>query len=624
MKRLVLIAALLLPGAASAQFFFGRGPDETVAVVWIPQVDRLNWEEVLDHLESVEEFRLTIALPPSAIPLDEIDRIKAMIARRKLQLVMRIPGDPVLPLLRNIRSPWIWKGGQPAVDFELQRDLDASALIARPRERFRRRFGEFPKGLIPTGGLSTADLFANYRAQGVEWVASGLYDPETPAPQREWYDAGGVLFVPFQAVFSGAADLDPRKTQAWVLDETDPRLTEGGFEQVRALHKRNKHFDWLVVEDVISVHLPRRKLKSGDAAVLVGWVPGYKAWIGSPDQNLAWRILSMAAEAYDTYLNSGRADVWTLDKLEETLYKLEHGGPFRLFGLDDAAAPDNPFLQTQNEAVEEDPATASEREAKAAAWKGFKDDVRRMFSLLRQRQPTALRHLLAGGSAALADEEESPPTVDSGENWINFLNTGKTNLNPEPLPDLPKDLEPRRKRDPVPVWHLEQLRVEWTADSIILETRPEKLVVEDGAFRHVMIDLYIDLNNRVGSGASKLLPGRDAYMEAADAWEYAVAIRPGAARLFKANPDGSRRLIDDMTPTLKNGAVRVVLPRAHLRGNPMRWGYLAAAMAPADDSDAPAPVKSARGHALLDILTDNSGKAPKARLRQRIFRALRP
>ena len=48
-----------------------------------------------------------------------------------------------------------------------------------------------------------------------------------------------------------------------------------------------------------------------------------------------------------------------------------------------------------------------------------------------------------------------------------------------------------------------------------------------------IIDVYIDLNNRIGAGSMQLLPGRNAYTGAEDAWEYAITVDGWQQTLYK-------------------------------------------------------------------------------------------
>jgi len=90
-----------------------------------------------------------------------------------------------------------------------------------------------------------------------------------------------------------------------------------------------------------------------------------------------------------------------------------------------------------------------------------------------------------------------------------------------------------------------------------------------------LIDVYIDLNNRLGAGDMELLPGRNAYTVDRDAWEYAVTINGWKQELYKAGSDGPIKLADLKAEVLGN-TVRIYLTKGLIRGEPGNWGWIPA------------------------------------------------
>ncbi len=85
----------------------------------------------------------------------------------------------------------------------------------------------------------------------------------------------------------------------------------------------------------------------------------------------------------------------------------------------------------------------------------------------------------------------------------------------------------------------------------------------------LIVDIYMDLNNQVGAGLTKLLPGLDCFLEEADAWEYALRIDKDKALLYRAgrfDPVMIKQFNMQMPWELE-------IPRSMLRGNPLLWGY---------------------------------------------------
>src|SRR6185312_1899837 len=104
---------------------------------------------------------------------------------------------------------------------------------------------------------------------------------------------------------------------------------------------------------------------------------------------------------------------------------------------------------------------------------------------------------------------------------------------------------------------------------------PGRVETASGAARPTY-DVYIDLNHLVGAGSIRLLDGRDAFAQAKDAWEFALTVSGGDARLLRAGagegPEEVSKL--EVENDAAKAEIRVSVPRALLRGNPARWGYI--------------------------------------------------
>lgn len=91
-----------------------------------------------------------------------------------------------------------------------------------------------------------------------------------------------------------------------------------------------------------------------------------------------------------------------------------------------------------------------------------------------------------------------------------------------------------------------------------------------------IIDLYVDLNNKVGAGSMELLPGRNAYTTAEDAWEYAISVDGWQQVLYKIDGAGKPAKLANLKMKVDSasGEVTIYVPRSLLRGDPRNWGYL--------------------------------------------------
>jgi len=91
-----------------------------------------------------------------------------------------------------------------------------------------------------------------------------------------------------------------------------------------------------------------------------------------------------------------------------------------------------------------------------------------------------------------------------------------------------------------------------------------------------IIDVYIDMNNKIGAGSMQLLPGRNAYTRAEDAWEYAISVDGWQQTMYKIDAAGKPvKLANlEMKVNSTSGEVTIYVPRSLIRGDPRNWGYL--------------------------------------------------
>jgi len=92
-----------------------------------------------------------------------------------------------------------------------------------------------------------------------------------------------------------------------------------------------------------------------------------------------------------------------------------------------------------------------------------------------------------------------------------------------------------------------------------------------------IIDIYIDLNNKIGAGSMQLLPGRNAYTRAEDAWEYAISVDGWGKTMYKIDSTGKPVKLADLEMKVNpiRGEVTIYVPKSLIRGEPRNWGYLA-------------------------------------------------
>ena len=123
----------------------------------------------------------------------------------------------------------------------------------------------------------------------------------------------------------------------------------------------------------------------------------------------------------------------------------------------------------------------------------------------------------------------------------------------------------------------------------------------------VLLETYIDVNHVAGAGSSALLADKTAFIQNRDSWEYALTLSAWGAFLYRSTPLGAPIQVGRVGLSADPAAreARVTVPRALLRGNPLRWGFVVTAGA-ADAATASkppvSPLPQPRGPTILGLL----------------------
>lgn len=561
MLAALLAACLAAPAAA----LFGSSTPG-VAVLWVPPESFSDWPALDAALAADDGLKLTAALTPSMLTLEAKKALAPWLASGRLETALRLEGDPVLPLV----------AAHPAAP----RPDDLPARLSLARERWRVELGTAPAGFVPGAGAVSAELFDALRAVTPAWTAAGEYAPSTAA----WSAAGVTLLVPARAVRTegrelSAEDLGLDETGAPVLvvDEADGLVPEGSLLRLlRSPGGRRSRRGWATISEASSGRAAEAK-PAARAAEWPAWL-SLATWTKGPRAAHAWALYAHASQTLDRYQNSGGADLKALETASLDLY----------------AAQANRFFREL---------PPGESEAAARAHRGHLLGVYRK---LKQTPPEAL--FKSGPSAG--EGQTTDVHVAEGSDWIQFDNPSGS------FGRAPDGFQLEAGGAPGAAFKLERLRVEPSGPRLSFIFKLGKLdsgvSLEPSAaaapdLGRVLLEAYIDVNHVAGAGSSTLLFDRSTFVVARDAWEYALTISAWGAYLYKANPLGTplqlARLDVSADPSTRE--VRVSVPRALLKGNALRWGYVAAASLADPRSAAKPPVKplkAGEGSTVLGIL----------------------
>jgi len=95
-------------------------------------------------------------------------------------------------------------------------------------------------------------------------------------------------------------------------------------------------------------------------------------------------------------------------------------------------------------------------------------------------------------------------------------------------------------------------------------------------------DVYIDRDPGAGTGARRLIDGRNAALEAGNGWEYAITVEGWESALYVSDPDGKTTETKPSIRVITLGEKRKVIVRLPVEvlggGDPSTWGYAVALM----------------------------------------------
>ncbi|HAM35581.1 MAG TPA: hypothetical protein DEB40_02110 [Elusimicrobia bacterium] len=582
MRALLLAFLLFLPGRALA-----RGEQRRMTLLLVPPETFSEWESLSAAFAAYPQLKLTLALTPAMIRPHAAAILAPLVQAGRLEIAMRIPGDPILPLIeKHPMAP---------------RPQDIPDRIALCREEFKAALNFPVAGLVPGGGGAAADMIPMLRALGISWIAVGPYEPPVLASEARSVksslesstEPARSAFLPFAALRAESRIPGPGELDAWlkpgdkirlVADEAGGLVPPGScLSLLRGLSEKRPSWTWETVFKSSSAAL------SSEVQDWPGWGAG--SWNGRPAQEAAWKAYGEAAAAVKRYQNSGTADLKALENAANALYAAQSSRYYRLLGLSGSEAKE------------------ADRE--------LRQRLISVYRRLKQPAPGELYASWLGSEAAAATEnssEESPTDVriSRGAAWISFQNPAGSLSRPLPGESKASD-----------AWKILDFQVEWDISSVTFLLRMASLdnstSAAHGQLGRLVQDVYVDINHVPGAGSSSLLDGRSAFAANRDCWEFALSLGPAGAALWRASSGSDPAWLADIPidadPASKS--IRARVPRSLLRGNPARWGYIVAAFAAlpaASSQDAQPQVLPGGPLGILAPLEQQRGLGPGQRL----------
>jgi hypothetical protein len=568
------LLALLLLGPAR---LLAWGGDRRVALLAVPAEDFSAWPALAGLMESYGDLRLTLALTPEMLTPTTQDALAGMLRSGRLELAMRMPGDPVLVSVHG-RYPTL-------------KPQDSLNRLALCQERFNSLPGAVAAGFVPSGGAADGDMAPIFQAMSVPWVAvgPGPMSPEGTAgpasasppflPFLALKTEGRIPEIPDMPAASGTA------TTRIVLDEAQGLVPAGSLlALLRELKQQPPPWIWETVAASLSpdpaAPLPGADTPSEAPAAASGSLPswpgwGEGSWSGSPAQEAAWKAFGTTAAAFKNYQNSGAADLRALEEALDALYAAQSSRYYRRLAAGGSEA--------------------------ARADRELRQQLMTAYRKLKQPVPGGLFVSLLDGpdqAGSVPGAEDVPTAVLTGQgaDWLYFQNpAGSLSRAPEGEP-----------KEAAEAWKIAGLRVQWDAASVVFSYKMAALDISTAAapaagrygnpeLGRVVLDTYIDINQVPGAGSCTLLEGRGAFVFNRDCWEFALSVSPAGGILLRSASGAAPAFLASAKVSVdpQQRSIRASVPRSWLRGNPARWGYISAAFAARPSATPPAPASPA-------------------------------
>ena len=590
---LIVLSIMALPDMAIA--------DQTI--LWIPYHSSVI-NEGLKILEANENIKITIALDQISPAMEK--RIKPLEEKGQLEVALRLPNDPVIPLLYYPNSEHVsWKNKPVKSALPDNAPYFMGLRIGMAMDHARKNLKRRPVGLVLPPGSVMKDYFPLAKGIGIKWIASGpfYYDDEEDSNAEnseteknstgnesggmasnvqnaantqsneiaEGYyasaeeeqggdysedepteasiaEANGVKVIPFT---SYAENADNEKEEFIVFDETaeeNPGPIRTAFKAYLSNITSNTRTAGEVAENMPAAEISPEELEK----TVQPWTSNYDRWASKRSQMGALVAMSQTRSELMKYLNSKAGNMNEALPAFNAYYEAENSRRFLNLASED-----------------KETAKSSEIEMRST--------VTNIFRIMERKPPqwtfssisdagtgknTALMRVAMQKTGFEIKNDQKPPVFDK---------------KPDGLPSAV---------DPYKIWKLNSFKVEAANDSFIFKFVPAAInnsASNLSGFSHISIDLYIDVNHRINAGSTALLPGRPMKMAAEYCWEYALEISPTSVYLYRSGSLGAKQ-IGKYRARVVNGEITVSIPSTVLRGTPRSWGYAVLMMVPQDSN----------------------------------------
>ena len=598
MKKLIFFILLAMPGIASA--------DQTI--LWIPYHSAVI-SEVLKIAENNENIKLTIALDQISPAIEK--RIKTLEERGQIEVALRIPHDPIIPLLYYPNSKQVsWENKPPKAALPDDAPYFMGLRIGTAMDNARKNLKRRPQGLVLQPGTLMKDYFPLAKGIGIKWIASGsfyYYEEESEENSEEGTNAeagtdneagtatpaegnnAGQSYTQTESVPETQGNIYENQENAEeAMQEEEPiEATIAEVSGIKVLpftayneNQENEAEEFLVFDETAEEDPGpiRKALKDYLSKLSVKTVTASEAAENAVAAETDAEELAKAAQpwtagGYDRWAEK-RNQMGALVAMSQTRNELMKYLNSKAGNMKEASPAFNAYYEAENSRKlmnlgSTDKSTAKDTEIALRA------SLSNVYSIMGKTAP----------HWALSSLSDAGTGRNTAYMRIAMKQTGFEIKNDQTKPvfeTIPANLP--ETVDPYKLWKLKTFKVEVNKNNLIFRFTPEAINNSGShlsGFSHIALDLYIDMNHRVNAGSAAALPGRPMKIGAEDSWEYAMEISPSAVYLYRSTSMGPKQL-GKYRARVQGGAITVTIPSTVLRGTPRKWGYVAFMLVPQD------------------------------------------
>ncbi len=510
---------------------------------------------------------------------DLIAKLKSLYNSKRISIVFSPWQEIVIPMLINFKEFTEAINNLkdvPNIDFVYPQDVREQ--MVRSWQLFNREFSTYPIGMVPPYGAVSPQTIELLSTIGVRWIVS----PETILGQIEYLPLINCK-VNNQRLLVFIREPHLSKTIESPDILTNPQdLIKSWWKQVVGYQQQsmvpgvvvliNGAFFWttpgeytaeLLQQLVLTINksrnvvslFPEECLKQNMFPPILTKFPtvtwtdnSFTSWVGDKYQNIAWALLARTRKTFEDYKNSGKADISVLDKTMDEIFYAEDSFIFS------------------------DLSELSDTEKRRAAEQRFRQHLINVYRTIGFKIPSDLNQPLGESSIISALDNESmkfDTVINTEHNHFVFSDaTGDDYGDGTYLYPKLTSLSPG-------TFDLHKFVCDFDEDFIDFSFVFAN--ISTATFSEpIGIQVYIDMNNRVGAGLTTLLPGCNAFTRPENAWEYCISIINKSSTLCQAGINNYKSIgtYEVVFSTEVNREYKTKLPRTALRGSPYNWRYL--------------------------------------------------